>query len=81
MARELMESGVQVVDPDRLDIRGKVTAGKDVCIDINVILQGENRLGDGVMVGAGAVLTDCDLAAGTVIHPHSVLENVIQLNL
>jgi bifunctional UDP-N-acetylglucosamine pyrophosphorylase/glucosamine-1-phosphate N-acetyltransferase len=54
-----------------------VSAGSDVCIDINVILQGENRLGDGVTVGAGSVLTDCDLAAGTVVHPHSVLEGVV----
>lgn len=77
MALQLMESGVQLVDPDRLDVRGAVSAGSDVCIDINVILQGENRLGDGVTVGAGSVLTDCDLAAGTVVHPHSVLEGVV----
>jgi bifunctional UDP-N-acetylglucosamine pyrophosphorylase/glucosamine-1-phosphate N-acetyltransferase len=72
-----MDTGVQVIDPDRLDIRGAVTAGSDVCIDINVILQGENRLGDGVIVGSGSVLTNCDLAAGTVIHPHCVLEGVV----
>ena len=77
MAHQLMESGVQLVDPDRLDVRGAVSAGSDVHIDINVILQGENRLGDGVTVGAGSVLTDCDLAAGTVVHPHSVLEGVV----
>ena len=77
MARQLMESGVQLVNPDRLDVRGAVSAGSDVHIDINVILQGENRLGDGVTVGAGSVLTDCDLAAGTVVHPHSVLEGVV----
>jgi len=77
MARMLMESGVQVVDPDRLDIRGAVTAEADVCIDINVVLNGENRLGAGVTLGAGSVLTDCDLAAGTVVHPYSVLEGVV----
>jgi bifunctional UDP-N-acetylglucosamine pyrophosphorylase/glucosamine-1-phosphate N-acetyltransferase len=77
MASQLMESGVQVIDPDRLDVRGTVTTGLDVCLDINVILQGEIRLGDGVTVGAGVVLTDCDLAAGTVVHPHSVLEGVV----
>jgi len=77
MARQLMDAGVQVIDPDRLDIRGTVSAGSDVCIDINVILQGTNRLGDGVCVGPGSVLTDCDLAAGTVIHAHSVLEGVV----
>lgn len=76
MAIDLMEAGVQLADPDRLDVRGVVSAGSDVCIDVNVILQGENRLGDGVRIGAGAVLTDCDLAAGTAVHPYSVLEGV-----
>ncbi len=77
MARQLLESGVQLVDPDRLVVRGGVSAGSDVCIDINVILQGDNRLGDGVTVGAGCVLKDCELAAGTVVHPYSVLEGVV----
>jgi bifunctional UDP-N-acetylglucosamine pyrophosphorylase/glucosamine-1-phosphate N-acetyltransferase len=76
MARKLMEAGVQIVDPDRVDIRGKVDVGLDVCLDINVILEGENRLGDGVFIGPGCVLKNCDLAAGTSVHPHSVLEGV-----
>ena len=76
MARKLMEAGVQIVDPDRVDIRGRVDAGLDVCIDINVILEGENRLGDGVFIGPGCVLKNCDLAAGTSVHPYSVLEGV-----
>jgi bifunctional UDP-N-acetylglucosamine pyrophosphorylase/glucosamine-1-phosphate N-acetyltransferase len=77
MARELMDAGVQVIDPDRLDVRGAVTAGCDVCIDINVVLEGENRLGDGVTVGPGSILKDCDLAPGTAVHPYSVLEGVV----
>lgn len=75
-AIELMEAGVQLIDADRVDIRGKVSAGLDVCIDINVVLNGENHLGDNVMIGPGAVLTNCDLAAGTMVHPHCVLEGV-----
>jgi bifunctional UDP-N-acetylglucosamine pyrophosphorylase/glucosamine-1-phosphate N-acetyltransferase len=72
----LMESGVQVLDPGRLDIRGSVEAGADVCLDVNVVLEGRVRLGDGVTVGPGAVLKDCDLAAGTHVLAHSVLEGV-----
>lgn len=75
-AVRLMKSGVQLVDPDRIDIRGKVTAGQDVIIDINAVLEGDVRLGDGVSIGPGAVLKDCDLAAGTRVHAHSVLEGV-----
>jgi bifunctional UDP-N-acetylglucosamine pyrophosphorylase/glucosamine-1-phosphate N-acetyltransferase len=75
-ARELLGAGIQLIDPDRLDVRGTVEAGLDVCVDINVVLKGANRFGDGVSIGPGCVLTDCDLAAGTTIHPHSVLEGV-----
>jgi bifunctional UDP-N-acetylglucosamine pyrophosphorylase/glucosamine-1-phosphate N-acetyltransferase len=75
-AGELMDAGVQVADPDRIDIRGTVQAGTDVQIDVNVVLEGENRLGDGVVLGPGCVLRDCDLAPGTMVHAHSVLEGV-----
>jgi len=76
MACQLMDAGVQIIDPDRVDIRGRVDAGSDVCVDINVVLEGENRLGDGVSIGPGCVLKNCNLAAGTAVHPHSVLEGV-----
>lgn len=75
-ARRLMDQGVQVIDPGRVDIRGPVTAGRDVFVDINVVLEGKNQLGDGVSIGPGVVLKDCDLAAGTRVHPHCVLEGV-----
>lgn len=76
-ALELMDAGVQIIDPGRVDIRGTVEAGADVCLDINVVLEGENRLGEGVEIGPGAVLKNCDLSAGTRVHAHSVLEGVI----
>ena len=76
MAGRLMEAGVQIIDPDRVDIRGKVDVGLDVCVGINVVLEGKNLLGDGVSIGPGCVLKNCDLAAGTSVHPHSVLEGV-----
>ncbi len=72
----MLDAGIQVIDPDRLDVRGTVEAGLDVCVDINVVLEGANRFGDGVSIGPGCVLADCDLAAGTTIHAHSVLEGV-----
>ena len=75
-ADELMDAGVQLVDPGRVDIRGRVEPGTDVRIDVNVVLEGDNRLGDGVALGPGCVLKNCDLAAGTNVHAHSVLEGV-----
>jgi bifunctional UDP-N-acetylglucosamine pyrophosphorylase/glucosamine-1-phosphate N-acetyltransferase len=76
---ELMQAGAQLADPDRLDIRGKVTVGQDVYIDVNVILEGDIELGDGVHIGPGCMLTNCQLAAGTRIHAYSVLEGVRSL--
>ena len=76
MANELMDLGVQLVDPGRVDIRGSVDAGSDVCLDVNVVLEGKNRLGDKVTIGPGSVLKNCDLAAGTTVYAHCVLEEV-----
>jgi len=75
-ANALMEQGIQIIDPGRVDIRGTVAAGRDVLLDINVVLEGGNTLGDGVVIGPGSVVKDCKLAAGTQVHAHSVLEGV-----
>jgi bifunctional UDP-N-acetylglucosamine pyrophosphorylase/glucosamine-1-phosphate N-acetyltransferase len=75
-ARSLMAAGVHLMDPERIDIRGPVAAGQDVFVDVNVVLEGSNRLGDGVTLGPGCVIRDCDLAAGTRVHAHSVLQGV-----
>ncbi len=73
-ARELMLAGVTVVDPARLDVRGAVTAGRDVLLDVNVVLEGQVVLGDRVRVGAGCVLRDTSVAADSVLHPYCVLD-------
>lgn len=76
---ELMRAGVQLADPQRIDIRGRVEAGSDVFIDVNVVLEGDVSLGDGVHIGPGCVLKDCQLAAGTRVHAYSVLEGMRSL--
>ena len=78
-ATELMQAGVQLADPQRIDIRGSVKAGSDVFIDVNVVLEGEVRLGDGVHIGPGCVLKNCELAAGTQVQAYSVLEGMRSL--
>jgi len=79
MSEKLMQAGVQLADPARCDVRGNVAAGSDVYIDINVILEGDISLGDGVQIGPGCVLKNCDLAAGTRVHAYSVLEDMRSL--
>ena len=76
---ELMRAGVQLADPQRLDVRGKVETGTDVYIDVNVILEGNISLGDNVSIGPGCVLKNCQLAAGTRVHAYSVLEEMRSL--
>jgi len=73
-ARELMLGGVTVIDPARLEVRGTVVAGRDVELDVNVVLEGSVTLGDRVRVAAGCVLRNVTLGADTVVHPHSVLD-------
>jgi len=76
-ARALCGAGVRLADPARLDVRGTVRAGRDVEIDIDVILEGEVELGDGVRIGPFCRLRDVRLAAGSEIRAHSDLEGVV----
>jgi len=73
-ARRLMAAGVTIADPERIDIRGEVTAGQDCFLDINVVLEGTVHLGEGVRIGPGSVVRDSALGAGTEVHPHTVVE-------
>jgi len=75
--RALCAQGARVIDPARLDIRGTVSVGRDVQIDVNVILEGTVELGDGVSIGPFTRLRDVKLAAGTVVKPHCDLEGVV----
>ena len=73
-ARALLAAGVTIADPARIDIRGQVVTGRDVSIDINVVLEGRVVLGDGVVVGPGSVLRDCEIAAGVRLNAYCVIE-------
>ncbi len=74
---QLMDAGVTLADPGRLDVRGRVQTGEDVYLDINTVLIGKNFLADGVSIGPGCVLEDCRLAAGTQVLANSVLQGVV----
>ncbi|MBO6557532.1 MAG: bifunctional UDP-N-acetylglucosamine diphosphorylase/glucosamine-1-phosphate N-acetyltransferase GlmU [Pseudomonadales bacterium] len=73
-AEELMAEGVQIMDPARLDIRGNLTAGQGVKIDVNVVFEGNVTLADHVQIGPNCVITDSTIGAGSVIKANSVLE-------
>lgn len=76
-AKRLMQQGVHLIDPSRFDLRGQLTAGQDVRIDINVIIEGDCELGDNVEIGAGCVIKNTKIAAGTKVQPYSVFDNAV----
>jgi len=73
-AQELMLQGATVADPARIDIRGEVSVGRDVFIDVNVVLVGKVVLGDRVRIGPNNFLRDCEIAADTEVHPNCVID-------
>jgi bifunctional UDP-N-acetylglucosamine pyrophosphorylase/glucosamine-1-phosphate N-acetyltransferase len=73
-ARALLDEGVTLADPARIDVRGELSCGRDVAIDVNCIFEGKVSLGDGVKVGANCILRDVTVGAGTEIRPFSLLE-------
>jgi len=76
-AHALMIAGVTVVDPARLDVRGSVTHGADVFLDINVILEGDVKLGNRVRVGPNCVIRNCEIGDDTEVFANCVLDSSV----
>jgi len=74
IADEYMENGLTLRDPARFDVRGKLSFGKDVVVDVNVIFEGDVTLGDGVFIGPNSVLKDISIGNNTSVHENCVLE-------
>ncbi len=71
----LMASGVTVMDPERLDIRGTCRFGNDCTVDINVILEGTVKVGNNVRIGPNTVIRNTTIGHHSVIEANSVIEN------
>lgn len=74
LALALMEQGVRLADPARLDVRGELMCGQDVDIDVNCVFEGRVKLGDGVRIGANCVIANAAIDAGAVIHPFTHID-------
>ena len=74
VARALMEQGVRLIDPSRLDVRGTLRCASDVQIDVNCVFEGVVELGAGVKIGANCVIANCTIHAGAVIHPFTHID-------
>ncbi len=75
IAQRLMEEGVTVLDPSRIDVRGELTVGRDVEIDVGCVFEGQVELGDDVRIGAHCVVKNARLGAGTRLAPFSHVED------
>lgn len=76
-AHELMRAGVTVADPQRLDVRGEITHGQDVFVDVNVVFEGRVKLGHGVRIGAGCIIRDTEIGDDTELLPYCVLDGAV----
>ena len=74
IANALLEQGVTLADPNRIDVRGELHCGRDVSIDVGCVFEGEVVLGDGVVIGANCVIRDAKIHSGTMIKPFSHID-------
>ncbi len=73
-ARRLLEAGVTLADPHRIDVRGSLECGRDVSIDVNCVFEGRVRIADGVRIGPNCVLRNVSLGAATEVFPFCHLD-------
>jgi bifunctional UDP-N-acetylglucosamine pyrophosphorylase/glucosamine-1-phosphate N-acetyltransferase len=77
IANALLEKGVTLMDPVRIDVRGELVCGRDVTIDVGCVFEGRVELADGVTVGAHSVLVNARVAAGAQIKPFCHIEDAV----
>ncbi|WP_447045972.1 bifunctional UDP-N-acetylglucosamine diphosphorylase/glucosamine-1-phosphate N-acetyltransferase GlmU [Vreelandella sp. H-I2] len=80
-ADKLMAEGVALADPARLDVRGRLSCGHDVFIDVGCVFEGEVELGEGVRIGPYCVIKNSTIGAESVIDTHSVIEGTVAAGL
>jgi bifunctional UDP-N-acetylglucosamine pyrophosphorylase / glucosamine-1-phosphate N-acetyltransferase len=76
-AEALMEQGVMLLDPARIDVRGTLTCGIDVVIDVNCVFQGQVNLADGVEIGPNCVIKDATIGPGTLVAPYTHIDGAV----
>ncbi|HSP31752.1 MAG TPA: bifunctional UDP-N-acetylglucosamine diphosphorylase/glucosamine-1-phosphate N-acetyltransferase GlmU [Halomonas sp.] len=81
LAGKLMEQGVALADPSRLDVRGRLTCGHDVFIDVGCVFEGDVELGEGVRIGPYCVIKNSTIGAESVVDTHSVIDGTVAAGL
>ena len=73
-ATQLLEAGVALADPLRIDVRGSLRCGRDVRIDVNCVFEGDVEIGNGVAIGANCVLRNARIGAATHVEPYTLID-------
>ncbi len=76
-AEELMIAGASLLDPSRIDIRGNVSVGQEVTIDVNCVFEGDVSIEDGASIGANCIIINSQIGKNAVIKPNSIIEGAI----
>ena len=74
-ADSLMQAGVTLLDPLRIDVRGELSVGKDVEIDVGCVFEGKVSIADNVKIGAYCVIKDAEIASGTTVFPFTHIDH------
>ena len=77
IAQRLLEQGVTLMDPSRIDVRGELICGRDVTIDVGCVFEGRVELADGVTLGPHSVLINARIGAGAMIKPFCHIEDAV----
>lgn len=76
-AEALMIAGASILDPSRIDIRGEVTVGQEITIDVNCIFEGKVIIANGATIGTNCIIIDSEIGENAVIKPNSIIEGAI----
>lgn len=76
-AQALLATGVTVMDPTRVDIRGDISYGRDLTIDVNVVLEGQIKLGNNVSIGANCLIKDATLGDDVTLLPGTIIDGTV----
>lgn len=76
-AKDLMSNGLTIKDPNRFDCRGNLIFGKDCSVDINVVFEGENELGENVLIAPNCIIKNAKIGDYAEIKANSIIENSI----
>ncbi|WDZ95750.1 bifunctional UDP-N-acetylglucosamine diphosphorylase/glucosamine-1-phosphate N-acetyltransferase GlmU [Herbaspirillum sp. WKF16] len=77
IARQLLEAGVTLADPARIDVRGALECGRDVSIDVNCVFEGRVVIGEGASIGANCVIKNAAIGAGASIKAFTHIEDAV----